>query len=202
MIKIFYGDDRIRANAEIKKTLGDNYEIIEGASLELSDLPTLFLGTSLFSENRKILIRDLSANKPAFEKLPDYLNTPHDIIIFELKLDKRSSTYKELKDKIEFIEFTLPKDPNLSLVFNIYKTAKQDGKKSIEILEKIKPTQDPMMFFGLLASQAIKDYSLNQGTKEKRVLKELSALDLNLKSTSIDPWLLIESFLLRLRTIN
>lgn len=201
MIKLFYGDDRVKANSEITKLLGENHETIEGADLTPSDLPTLFLGTSFFADKRKILIRDLSANKSAFEKLPDYLGTPHDIILLELKLDKRSTTYKTLKDQIEIREFALPKNPNLTLVFNIYKTAKNDGKKAVEMLEKIKLSEDPIMFFGLLVSQALKDYTANQGTKEKKILKELSALDLNLKSSSIDPWLLIESFLLRLRTI-
>lgn len=201
MIKLFYGDDRVKANSEINKLLGENHETIEGADLTPSDLPTLFLGTSLFAEKRKILVRDLSANKPAFEKLPDYLDTPHDIVLLELKLDKRSATYKTLKDQIEIREFALPKNPNLTLVFNIYKTAKNDGKKAVEMLEKIKLNEDPIMFFGLLVSQALKDYTASQGTKEKKTLKELSTLDLNLKSSSIDPWLLIESFLLRLRTI-
>lgn len=201
MIKLFYGDDRVKANSEITKLLGENHETVEGADLTPSDLPTLFLGTSLFADKRKILIRDLSANKPAFEKLPDYLDTPHDIVLLELKLDKRSATYKTLKDQIEIREFALPKNPNLTQVFNIYKTAKNDGKKAVEMLEKIKLNEDPIMFFGLLVSQALKDYTASQGTKEKKILKELSALDLNLKSSSIDPWLLIESFLLRLRTI-
>lgn len=201
MIKIFTGDDRIRANQEIGKLLGNNYEIIEGADLEPSDLPNIFQGTSLFAENRKILIRDLSENKPAFEKLPDYLNTNHDIILLETKLDKRSATYKTLKGEIEIKEFTARKDPNLNLVFGIYDTAKKDGKKAIENLEKIKAAQDPIMFFGLLVSKALKDYEKNQGTKEKRVLKELSKLDLNLKSTSFQPWLLIESFLLQVSSL-
>ena len=71
-----------------------------------------------------------------------------------------------------------------------------------ETLEKIKSEEDPIMFFGLLASQAIKDFSLRQGIKEKRALKELSDLDIKLKTTSFQPWLLIESFLLRLSSLQ
>lgn len=201
MLKIFTGDDRVRAKQEIERLLQKNYEVIEGGDISPEDLPSIFFGNSLFSNTRNILIRDLSANKPAFEKIPEYINTNHNIILFELKLDKRSSTYKALKDKIEIKEFTLPKNPNLKLVFDIYKIAKQDGKEAIKKLSTIKSDQEPIMFFGLLVSQAIKDYSLRQGIKEKRVLKELSKLDLELKSSSIDPWLLIESFLLRLRSI-
>ncbi|MBQ3474363.1 hypothetical protein IJH24_02985 [Candidatus Saccharibacteria bacterium] len=201
MLKIFYGEDRIRAKNEIERILGNNYEVIEGSELEPSDLPNIFLGASLLSANRKILIRDLSINKPVFEKLPDYLTSPHDIIILETKLDKRSNTYKLLRDKIEIKEFPAKIDPNANLVFGIYNTAKKDGKKAIKDLEKIKPNQDPMMFFGLLVSQALKDFQQNQGTKEKKALKELSKLDLDLKSSKLSSWLLIESFLLRLSSL-
>ena len=201
MIKIFYGENRLAAQQTITKFLGSDYEIIEGKELTPSDLPSLFLGQSLFSEKRNILIRDISDNKPVFEKLPEYLNSPHNVAIFEIKLDKRSSAYKILKNQIGIREFTLPKDPNLNLVFDIYKAAKTDGKKAVQMLSKIKSQQDPIMFFGLLASQAIKDFTKKQGTKEKKALKELSKLDTELKSSKLSSWLLIESFLLRLSSL-
>ena len=202
MIKVFYGDDRVRAKAEITKFLGTkDYEIIEGADLTPADLPSIFLGNSLFTDTRAILIRDFTANRPVYEKLPEYLNTPHQIAILDAKIDKRSATYKFLKDQIEFQEFTLPKNPNLNLVFGIYRTAKHDGEKAVKMLEKIQAEEDPIMFCGLLISQALKDFNQKQGTKEKRVLKELSKLDLDLKSTSLQPWLLVQSFLLRLASL-
>lgn len=202
MIKIFTGDNRLRASQEITKLLGDNYEVIEGADLTPGDLPSLFHGATLFTDTRNILIRDLSTNPSVFEKLPDYLNTPHQVIIQELKLDKRSATYKSLKNQVEIRDFPLPKNPNLQLVFDIFKTAERNGQKSLQMLAKIKPTEDPIRFFGLLVSQALKNYSRRQGTKEKKVLQELSQLDLQLKSTATDPWLLIEGFLLRVQTLG
>ena len=198
MIKIFTGDDRVRAKNEIVKLLGESYEIIEGADLTPEALPSVFYGNTLFADKRKILIRDISTNKPVFDKLPDYLDTTHDVIIQEIKLDKRSTTYKAIKPKVGIKDFSLPENPNFRLVFDIYKTAKKDGKKAVDMLEKIKQDEDPIMFFGLLASQAIKDYDQKQGTKEKRALAELAKLDLRLKSSSHDPWLLIEAFLLLL----
>ena len=202
MLKFFYGEDRVRAKAAIEKFLGTkDYEVIEGAELTPEDLPSVFLGNSLFADTRAILIRDLTANKLVYEKLPDYLSTPHQVAILELKLDKRSATYKSLKDRAEFQEFVLPKNPNLNLVFDIYRTAKHDGIKAVKMLEKIQSEEDPIMFCGLLISQALKDFSQKQGTKEKRVLCELSKLDLALKSTSIQPWLLVQSFLLRLSSL-
>ena len=201
MIKIFTGEDRIRAQQEITKYLGKNYEIIEGTDLELTTLPSIFQGASLFADTRNILIRDLSINKPVFDKLPDYLDTSHNVIIQEIKLDKRSNTYKILKDKIEIRDFALSKSPNLNLIFNIYNTAKKDGSKAVDMLSKIEQDEDPIKFCGLLISQALKDYRAKQGTKEKKALKELSKLDLALKSTSYQPWLLIQSFLLRLSSL-
>lgn len=202
MIKVFYGDNRALAQQEIIRFLGtSDYEIIEGADLTPADLPSIFLGNSLFAEKRAILIRDLSENKAVFDKLPEYLNTPHDIAILELKLDKRSATYKTLKDQIEFKEFVLPKNPNLNLIFDIYRIAKHDGKKAVKMLEKIQNDEDPIAFCGLLIAQALKDFKNHQGTKEKRALVELSKLDLNLKSTSLQPWLLVQSFLLRLASL-
>ncbi len=196
MIKIFTGDDRIRAKTEIEKHLGKDYEVIDGVDITPNDLPSIFLGSSLFADTRNILIRDFFLNKTLLEHLPEYLSTPHNIIIFELKLDKRSTAYKTIKDKIEIKEFSAPKSP--TVIFDIYKTAKSDGKKAVAMTEEIRHSEDPMMFFGLLVSQAIKDYNFKQGNKEKRVLKELSKLDLNLKTTSFEPWLLIQAFLLRL----
>ncbi len=200
MLKIFTGDDRVKAGQEIVKLLGEDHETIEGADLTASDLPNIFKGTSLFADQRHILIHDFLANKQIADHLTDYLDTPHLIVLQELKLDKRSAIYKALKanKNIEIKEFTLPPDPSYRLVFDIYRTAKRDGKRAVAMLEQIKPTQDPIMFFGLLASQALKDYNQNQGTKEKRALQELSKLDLQMKSASVDSWLLIESSLLRL----
>ena len=202
MLKIFTGDNRVQAKAEITRILGPDYEVIDGLSLTPNDLPSIFMGGTLFASTRNILIRDLSENKPVFEKIPDYLDTPNNVIILELKLDKRSTTYKAIKDKITIQEFTMPKNPNMRLVFDIYKIAKTDGKKAVQTLSSLKSEEDPIMFFGLIVSQAIKDYSQRQGIKEKTVLKELAKVDLQMKSTQIDPWLLVESFLLRLSTIT
>ena len=198
MIRIFYGDDRVRAKKQITDILGDDYEVLDGTDINLNDLPSIFLGASLFTDQRKILIRDFTANKPVYEELEKYLNTPHDIIFLETKLDKRSATYKALKDKIEFREFKLPEATDFRIVFDIYHTAKKDGKKAIKMLEQIKPSEDPIKFTGLLVSQALKDYANHQGIKEKRALKELAKTDLQMKTTKVEPWLLVESFLLRL----
>ncbi len=203
MLKVFYGDNRAAATGEIKKLLGEDYEVIDSADLTENDLPSLFLGLSLFASHRKILLRDFFANKSVAAQLENFLNTPHDIIILETKLDKRSVAYKNLKDKIEFKEFPAPRDPNAGLVFDIYKIAKTDGLRAVKMLEQIKETTEPIMFLGLMISQALKDFSAHPGEKEKRALRELSKLDMQLKSESkLRPWLLVQSFLLRLSSLR
>lgn len=197
MIKIFYGDDRIRAEEAVKKFLGENYEVFEGVDMQKADLPSIFYGTTLFAEKRAILIKDLGENKEVLESVGGFSDTPHNVAIFESKLDKRTVFYKENKDKLDFVEFTRPVDMDSKLVFDIYKTAKVDGKRAVSMLERIEEKQDPFMFFGLLVSQALKDYEFRQGTKEKRALIELSKLDSLMKTSSTDPFILLKSFLLQ-----
>ena len=203
MIKVFFGDDRIRAKQEIAKFLGEKYEVIDCVDLTEQDLPTIFKGTTLFDDGpRQILLRDFTANKPIadhfVEHIAYYATTPHSVAIHETKLDKRSIFYKTLKDVLEFREFTTPATTNFSNLQEIYRTAKTDGKKSIAMLRKIEHEEDPIMFFGFLVSQAIKDFSAHPGARERQVLKSLATIDLQMKSSTVDPWLLVESALLTL----
>ena len=198
MIKVFYGENRVKAQEEIRKFLGENYEVVEGADLTSVDLPSLLAGGSLFEDERAILVRDALVNKAIWGDLPKYLDSPHRVVFLETRVDKRSSVYREMKTQVEFKEFAMPRNPNAGVVFDIYREAKRNGEKAVEMAERIKEGQDPMMFLGLMVSQAIKDYQLRQGPKEKKALKELSKLDMELKSSAVQPWLLIEAFLLRL----
>ena len=198
MIKIFTGDDRIRAGQEIKRELGENYEVIDCAELTAKDLTPIFRGTTLFDSHRKILLRDFTANSSIFPELPKFLDTKHDIILLETKLDNRTAAFKEIKGKIEIKEFKLPPKTDFREVYDIYNVAKKDGQKAVEMLKKIEQDEDPIRFTGLLVSQALKDYQKNPGTKEKQNLKNLAKLDIRQKSTKIDSWLLVESFLLNL----
>ena len=199
MIRVFYGENRVKAQEEIRRFLGEDYEVVEGTDLSPSDLPNIFWGNSLLADERAIMVRDILLNKEVAGELMKYLETPHKIVLWEMKVDKRSAVYKELKDRVVFKEFMRPRDVNAGLVFEIYRTAKKDGKKAVAMLDKIKEEQDPLMFLGLMVSQAVKDYRARPGAKEKRALKELSKLDMQLKRNStLKPWTLISSFLLRL----
>lgn len=201
MIRIFYGDDRKAAQKMVVRELGDGYEVVEAENLTANDMPSVLLGTSLFAETRSILIKDLSENKECWETLPKYVaDCPHKVVIWETKLDKRSVVYKELsKDKkIEFKEFKLAEDPDKKVVFDIFDTAfRGDGKGAVKMCEKIETTNDPFMFMGLMVTQAVKKLQYNN-PRAARALKVLSAADLDMKSTSLEPWTIIKMALLKI----
>ena len=201
MIRVSYGDDRVAAQKMVVRQLGEDYEAIEAENLTANDMPSLFLGVSLFAETRAILIKDLSNNKECWELLPKFVaECPHNVVIWETKLDKRSTTYKELsKDKnVEFKEFKLAEDPNSKVVFDIFDAAfRGDGAAAVKMCEKIETTNDPFMFMGLMTTQAIKKLQYNN-SRAPRALKVLAAADLDMKSTSLEPWTIIKMALLKI----
>ena len=205
MIRIFYGDDRVAAQKMVTRQLGEGYEAIEAENLTANDMPSLLLGVSLFAETRAILIKDLSSNKECWELLPKYVaECPHNVVIWESKLDKRSTTYKELsKDKnVEFKEFKIAEDPDKKVVFDIFDAAMRgDGKAAVKLCEKIETTNDPFMFLGLMVTQAVKKLQFNN-PKAPRALKILARADMDMKSTAIESWTIIKMALLKIGGIK
>lgn len=199
MIKVFYGPNRKMAVEEAQKYLGGDYEVIDGGELVPEDLPNVFWGNSLFDEARKIMVRDLLVNKVVVGDVVKYLETKHKIALLEMNVDKRSAIYKTLKDKVEWMECKMPKNANFGVVFDIYRTAKRDGEKAVKMLEEIQNEEEPVMFTGLLASQAIKDYEARPGMEEMTRLKKIAKLDLDLKSSSVEAWALVKAVLLDLK---
>jgi len=198
MLSVFVGENRLEAEKALKQALNANYEVFDGENLVLTDLPSIFRGTSLFEAGkRQILIKELSENTAVWEKVADFVDTDHDVVIWETKIDKRSVGYKNLKAKgVEIREFALKKPPEANLVFGILDTAMSDGKRAVSMVEKIQDKQDPYMFFGLMVTQALKKFTIRQGARERRLIKRLAVLDLQMKTTTVDPWSLVKAFLL------
>ena len=196
------GEDRLAAEMALKRVIGGNYEVFEGENLVVNDLPSIFQGTSLFETGkRRILLKNLSENPALWEKVADYADTEHEVVVWELKLDKRSLGYKNLKSSgVEIQEFALKAKPEAKMVFGVLDTALRDGKRAVAQVEQIELEQDPFMFFGLMVTQALKKFEQKGGAKEKRLLKELAKLDMEMKTTGLDPWMLIKAFLLRVKS--
>lgn len=197
-VKIFYGEDRKAISKKVKATLKD-YEIIDGENILAQDLVNIFLGTTLFSDSRNILIRDLGPEKLAQinQKL---LNTPHKIIIWETKLDKRKKAIKELLKHLPATEFKRTQTAEEKLVFEIFDIALKDSNRAIQMTAQIENYQDPFMFFGLIVKKTLDKYELTKDKKLETAIKDLAKIDLIMKSSStISPWTLVKSALLSLQ---
>ena len=206
MIYVFSGSDRTKISNEIKKILGEDYEVFDGAGLGTADLVNIFTGSSLFVAERKILIKDLNPARgegekgfDPFEALLELPETIHTIVIWETNKSTKK-TYKDFVKKFNVKEQKIDQVESFDSrrVFEIYDLALRNGVAAVKMLEQIEDQNDPYMFVGLLVSQAVKKFQYNQGTKEKRALKELSKLDLQMKTSTIQPWILVKSFLLQL----
>lgn len=204
MIRVFSGEDRVAAEKAVRGLLGAEYEVFEGGNLQVDDLPSIFQGSSLFAtEGRKILLKNLTENTAVWAKVPEYLTTEHEVVIWEPKIDKRSACYKALKAAgVEMREFALQQPPEVKQVFKVFDVALKDGAQAVKMVENLEMGQDPYMFFGLLVTQALRLFEGRQGKKERAVLKELAKTDLELKTTSVEPWLLVKSFLLRMSSLG
>lgn len=203
MLRVFVGEDRLAAETALKRLIGGNYEVFEGETLTVGDLPSIFQGTSLFETGkRRVLLKNLSENAAVWEKIAEYAETEHEVVVWELKADKRSVGYKNLKAAgVEIQEFALKAKPEAKMVFGVLDTALRDGKRAVAQVEQIELEQDPYMFFGLLVTQALKKFEQRGGAREKRLLKELAKLDIEMKTTGLEPWMLIKAFLLRAKSM-
>lgn len=203
MIKIFYGNDRVKARAMIDRLLGKNYEVIEAENLTRGDMDSVFLGTSLFGETRNILLKSLSENKECWEVLPKYLKTTHNVIVWENTVDKRSVTYKALagESDVEFKEFKQVEEIDPKLVFEIFDAAYGGNeKRALQLCDKMEATNDPFRLMGLMTTQAFKKLEMRQ-TKAPKVVKLLAETDMAMKSTAVEPWNLVKAALLRIANI-
>ena len=113
MITLLTGDNSYEIERELKGLVAGfdgEPEKFDGAGLELRQLPDLLSGQSLFTEKRLVIVRELSANKPLWEALPDLLERMSDdthLVLIEGSPDKRTKTYKALQKIAEVKESQL-----------------------------------------------------------------------------------------------
>jgi DNA polymerase III delta subunit len=111
MITLLIGENSFeieRALSDIATKFDGKVEKIDGADLQINQLPDILMGVSLFATARTIVIRGLSENKVIWPVFGDWLsrisNDIH-LVLVEPKPDKRTSTFKTLKDKVTVKEF-------------------------------------------------------------------------------------------------
>ncbi len=111
MITLLTGDNSFEIR-EALEALVVNFngtpERVDGAQLELRQLPDLLMGGTLFADKRLVIISDLSSNSALWQKLPDWLPRVSDdvhLVLVDEKPDKRTISYKALKEVANVQEF-------------------------------------------------------------------------------------------------
>lgn len=111
MITLLIGENSYAITEALQRIVASfdgDVERIDGSELELRQLPDLFMGATLFSTKRLVIIKGLSENKTVWEALPDWLPRISDdvhVVFVETKPDKRTKTYKDLVKNTEVQEF-------------------------------------------------------------------------------------------------
>jgi len=111
MITLLLGENSFeveRAIAEITANFNGDVEKIDGSGLQLSQLPDILMGVSLFSTARTVIIRNLGENKLIWPVFGDWISRISDdihLVLIEPKPDKRTTTFKTLKSKVNIKEF-------------------------------------------------------------------------------------------------
>lgn len=104
MITLLTGDntfERHEALQAIVANFDGVAERVDGAGLELRQLPDLLMGGTLFAEKRLVIISDLASNSSLWQKLPGWLPRLSDdvqLVLVEGKPDRRTVAYRSLKD--------------------------------------------------------------------------------------------------------
>ena len=103
MITLLTGDNSFERHEALQAIVADfdgTPERVDGAVLELRQLPDLLMGGTLFADKRLVIVSDLSSNSSLWQKLPDWLPRLSDdvhLVLIDAKPDKRTVSYKALK---------------------------------------------------------------------------------------------------------
>lgn len=103
MIDVFIGENSFEIEQRLQQRIAafdGVVEKVDGADLELKQLPDLLMGVSLFAEKRLVIIDNIGANKVLWEVLPDWLSRLSDdihLVLVEPKPDKRTKTWKSIQ---------------------------------------------------------------------------------------------------------
>lgn len=116
MITVLTGENSFeveRALRSITQAFDGVAEKIDGEELDLKTLPDLLMGGTLFASRRLVIIKNLSENKAIWADFGEWLPRISDdtqLVLVEPKPDKRTKTYKLLKDQAEVREYATWKE--------------------------------------------------------------------------------------------
>lgn len=119
MIYLLHGDNEFEKRAALAALVG-NMEVVrrDGEELTTAEVCEVVMGQSLFTLEQAVVITDASQNVTLWRDLPELLSgAATTVVLVEIKLDKRTKTYKWLQSHAEVREcahFTERQKPQLS----------------------------------------------------------------------------------------
>lgn len=207
---VFSGSDRAKIQEKIRKILGGEYEVFEGADLDSTKLMEICASASLFAMERKVLIKDLTparrgagdapqggdAEFEPYETLKKYADSPHKIVIWETNLSRKKSFREFCKlPQVKQEKVDAAETVDRFAIFKIFDKALVDGVGAAKEYRAL--NTDPYLAVGALASWALNKYKFRGGAREAQIVKGVAELDMQTKTLKVAPGLLVEGFIAR-----
>lgn len=138
MITLLFGENSFDIDQYRRKIVSGFSGIpekLDGYDLDKNSLLSIFMGQTLFSDTRLIIIDGLSVQPELWNELPDWTKKLSDdihIVLVEGKIDKRTATYKWLQKNIKVIECKPwgPRDVQLAINWTTEQVKKHNLKMS------------------------------------------------------------------------
>ena len=145
MITLLTGENSFEIERYLSKITADFnglVEKIDSNDLQIAQLPDILMGSSLFSTERLVVIRNLSENKTVWPVLGEWLSRVSSdvhLVLIEPKPDKRTTTFKSLKNIASLKEFKLWSERDISaaekwLNVEAYALGFELNKKNIQLI--------------------------------------------------------------------
>jgi DNA polymerase III delta subunit len=122
MITVLTGDNSFELHQALDRMVHDfdgQVERIDGSVVETKQLPDMLMGATLFANKRLVIIKGLSANKAVWNDLSEWLPRVSDdisVVFVDVKPDKRTKTFKDLKKIATIQEFAAWTDRDIGKV--------------------------------------------------------------------------------------
>lgn len=170
MMILLAGENSFEIEREVARLIahfdGDIVKV-DGEALELSQLPDLIMGMSLFMPRRLVIIKNLSENKILWTQLGGWLEKladTTDLVLVEPKPDKRTKTYKELQKLAEIKEYKAWTERDTA----------QAEKWLLEEAERLGATLDKKSAQALLARVGLDQWQLYHALQKLALLDEVT----------------------------
>jgi len=111
VLSLIIGENSFETSREVTRLAQDfqgDIHRFDGDALTLAQLPDLLMGSTLFADKKLVIIKNLSENKALWSVLAEWLPRLSDdvhLVLVEAKPDKRTKTFKDLREVATVKEF-------------------------------------------------------------------------------------------------